>query len=159
MLYYIFVKSKLKIYLDTSVISAVLDGKNPERQSLTKDFFKLKDDFTIFISEVTQLEINQTPIIELRREMNGLIMGMEILELTKDDEELAAKYVEKGAIPTKYAEDALHIAIAVNNNMDYLLSWNFKHIVKLKTKNIVRLVNTLTKIAQIEIITPAELLE
>ncbi|MHA1521502.1 MAG: hypothetical protein ACTSRK_15070 [Promethearchaeota archaeon] len=67
--------------------------------------------------------------------------------------------MEQGAIPLKYAEDALHIAIAANNNMDYLLSWNFKHIVKLKTKNIVRLVNTIVKISQIEIITPAELLE
>ena len=67
--------------------------------------------------------------------------------------------MEKDAIPKKYAEDALHIAIAVNNKMDYLLSWNFKHIVKLKTKNIVRLVNTLAKNAQIEIITPAELLD
>ena len=84
---------------------------------------------------------------------------MNILELTDDDKELADNYVEKGAIPKNYSEDALHIAVAVNNNMDFLLSWNFKHIVKLKTKNIVRLVNTLAKIAQIEIITPAELLE
>ena len=84
---------------------------------------------------------------------------MNILELTEEDKELADIYVEKGAIPKKYEEDALHIAIGVNNNMDYLLSWNFKHIVKLKTKNIIRFINTLAKIAQIEIITPVELLE
>lgn len=145
--------------MDTSVISAAFDGKNPERQFLTKDFFKMKEVFKIYISEVTQLEINQTPNAELRREMNNLISDMNQLEITEDDKELAAKYVDKDAIPKKYAEDALHIAIAVNNKMDYLLSWNFKHIVKLKTKNIVRLVNTLAKITQIEIITPAELLE
>ena len=152
-------KSKLRIYLDTSVISAVFDAKNPERQSLTKDFFKMNDVFKIFISELTQLEINQTPLKELRSKMNVLINTFNILELTDDDKELADIYIEKGAIPKKYSEDALHIAVAVNNNMDFLLSWNFKHIVKLKTKNIVRLVNTLAKIAQIEIITPAELLE
>ena len=152
-------KSKLRVYLDTSVISAVFDGKNPERQSLTKDFFKMKDFFKIYISELTQLEINQTPTTELRREMNVLIKEMNLLELTEDDKELAAKYVKKDAIPKKYTEDALHIAIAVNNKMDYLLSWNFKHIVKQKTRNIVRLINTLAKIAQIEIITPAELLD
>ena len=145
--------------MDTSVISAVFDAKNPERQSLTKDFFKMNDVFKIFISELTQLEINQTPLKELRSKMNVLINKFNILELTDDDKELADIYIEKGAIPKKYSEDALHIAVAVNNNMDFLLSWNFKHIVKLKTKNIVRLVNTLAKIAQIEIITPAELLE
>lgn len=57
--YNIFMKSKLRIYLDTSVISAVFDQKHPERQSLTKYFFKMKDVFKIFISELTQLEINQ----------------------------------------------------------------------------------------------------
>ena len=65
-------KSKLRIYLDTSVISAVFDAKNPERQSLTKDFFKMNDVFKIFISELTQLEINQTPLKELRSKMNVL---------------------------------------------------------------------------------------
>ncbi|MHA1521503.1 MAG: hypothetical protein ACTSRK_15075 [Promethearchaeota archaeon] len=82
-------KSKLKIYLDTSVISAVFNGKNPERQSLTKDFFKLKNDFNIFVSEVTQLEIDQTPTLELRKEMNVLMKEMTTLELSQDDQELA----------------------------------------------------------------------
>lgn len=42
--------------------------------------------------------------------------------------------------------------------MDYLLSWNFKHLVRLKTRDIVRMVNTLKGLKNLEIITPAELL-
>ena len=68
-------------------------------------------------------------------------------------------YILNKAIPSKYSEDALHIASAVLNNMDFLASWNFKHIVKLKTKNIVKMVNTLNKFTNVEIITPAEILD
>lgn len=71
---------------------------------------------------------------------------------------LAKEYVRNGAVPESYPEDAYHIAIAVINEMDYLLSWNFKHIVRRKTKDIVRMVNTLNRFRQIEIMTPAELL-
>ena len=51
-----------------------------------------------------------------------------------------------------------HIAVAVWGGMDYLLSWNFKHIVGKRTRDIVRMVNTLNRVGQVEIMTPAELL-
>ena len=73
-------------------------------------------------------------------------------------EELAKEYVKYGAVPESYPEDAYHIAVAVLNEMDYLLSWNFRHIVRRRTKDVVRMVNTLRKLKQIEIITPGELL-
>jgi hypothetical protein len=45
----------------------------------------------------------------------------------------------------RYAEDAYHIAIADIHEMDFLLSWNFKHIVRRKTRDIVKMVNTLNR--------------
>jgi predicted nucleic acid-binding protein len=152
-------KNKLKIYLDTSVISALFDDRNPERKSLTEDFFKMSGEFDFYISEVTVAELNLTPDIKLKEKMQNLTKNIPILKLSNDDEELAAVYVLKNAIPSDYSEDALHIASAVLNNMDYLVSWNFKHIVKLKTKNIVKMINTLKKYKNIEIITPAEILD
>lgn len=73
-------------------------------------------------------------------------------------EELAKKIIQKGAISESYSEDAYHIAIAIINEMDFLLSWNFRHIVRKRTKDIVRMISTLNNLRQIEIITPAELL-
>jgi len=73
-------------------------------------------------------------------------------------ESLAKEYIHYGAIPESYHEDAYHIAIAVLNNIDYLLSWNFKHMVRKKTRDIVRMVNTLNGFRQLEIMTPAEVL-
>jgi len=84
--------------------------------------------------------------------------GFSILEINESVEELAKEYVKYGAVPESYPEDAYHIAVAVLNEMDYLLSWNFRHIVRRRTKDVVRMVNTLRKLKQIEIITPGELL-
>ena len=57
-----------------------------------------------------------------------------------------------------YSEDALHIAIATLNKMDYLLSWNFRHIVKIKTRRIINKVNLSLGYSELSIITPAELI-
>lgn len=51
-----------------------------------------------------------------------------MLELNVDCVSLARALVEKGPIPEKGAVDALHIAIATVHGMDYLLTWNCKHI-------------------------------
>jgi hypothetical protein len=47
--------------------------------------------------------------------------------------------VDNGVIPAKYQDDGLHLAFALLNGIDYIASWNFKHIVKPKTKAAVKL--------------------
>lgn len=151
-------KRKLRVYLDTSVISALFDERNPERKSLTEAFFKEIENFELFISEITTAEIERTPDMKLRSKMKEAVSQFSMLPLTDDVEWIASEYISHGAVPEGYPEDAYHIAITVINEMDYLLSWNFRHIVRRKTKDIVRMANTLNNLRQIEIITPAELL-
>lgn len=57
-----------------------------------------------------------------------VLENVSVLEVTKEAIELAQKLVDRGPIPEKAAVDALHIAIAVVNGMDYLLTWNCSHI-------------------------------
>jgi hypothetical protein len=90
--------------------------------------------------------------------MMKAISQFSMLSLIDDVEWLAKEYIRYGAVPESYSEDAYHIAIAVINEVDYLLSWNFKHIVRRKTKDIVRMVSTLNRLRHVEIMTPAELL-
>ena len=90
--------------------------------------------------------------------MTDKIKDFSILTISNETEELGKKIIEKGAINKSYSEDAYHIAIAIINEMDFLLSWNFRHIVRNKTRDIVRMINTLNNLKQISIITPAELL-
>jgi len=151
-------KSKLKIYLDTSVISALFDKRNPERMALTESFFEEIDLFRIFISNITIAEIIKTPDDNLKKKMNDIIVDFSILESSNEAETLAEKIVKEGAINKAYLEDAYHIAIAIINEMDFLLSWNFRHIVRKKTRDIVRMICTIKNLKYIEILTPAELL-
>jgi len=89
--------------------------------------------------------------------MKSCIGSFEILTITENIEHLAKEYIRIGAIPEKYLEDALHIAIAVENKLEYLLSWNFSHMVKRKTKELVNTYNQKNNYSRIEIITPAEM--
>ena len=51
-----------------------------------------------------------------------------ILAVTSDAEALASKLLSKHVLPTRAGEDALHVAIAAVHGMDYLLTWNCRHI-------------------------------
>ena len=81
---------------------------------------------------------------------------MELLALNEAIEELADKYIEEGIIPAKYRNDALHIAVASGYGLDAIVSWNFEHRVKLKTKQGVIAVNGLLGYKPIEIVAPPE---
>jgi len=147
-----------RIYLDTSVISALLDHRNPERMELTKEFMASSDIYDIYISEITTAELERTPDEHLRAAMKSAIHDFQVLPGTDDGALLAEEYIRNGAIPESHPEDAYHIAIAVLANIGFLLSWNFKHIVRLKTRRIVQTVNASRGLSQINILTPAEML-
>lgn len=148
----------MKMYLDTSVISALFDDRNPERQALTEEFFSRIDIYDVYISELTIAEIESTPDQSLKNKMKQVIKDFSVLEINESVEELAKECVNYGAVPESYQEDAYHIAVTILNEMDYLISWNFRHIVRRITKDIVRMISTLRNLKQVEITTPGELL-
>jgi len=150
--------NKIRLYLDTSVISALFDYRNPERQSLTENFFNELYNFSIYVSVITLAEVDKTPDEELREQMEEVMMGHIVLSLTDDIVILVNEYIKFKAVPKKHEGDAFHIALATMNKMDYLLSWNFKHLLRQKTREIVNMVNTINNLKKIEIITPAEIL-
>ncbi len=151
-------KGKIKIYLDTSVISALFDKRNPQRQLLTQRFFEKIETFDAFVSEVVLAEIDNAREIGLRERLRGTAVSFKRLPIDEESRALAEEYVKQGAIPSDYTEDALHISIAAVNRIDYLLSWNFEHIVKVKTRKIVNMVNASLGYPDLEMITPAELI-
>jgi hypothetical protein len=84
----------------------------------------------------------------------------EIPELAIDDEvkQLAAKLMEGGGIPPKAEIDALHIAVSAVHGMDYLLTWNCRHIDNPATKPTIRSICAVAGYTCPEICTPIELL-
>jgi hypothetical protein len=80
-----------------------------------------------------------------RSYMLGLILKYDIRKISNSDAaiKLAEAYIKNNIIPEKKKLDAQHIAIASVNNFDYIVSLNFHHINKLKTKGLIGAVNVL----------------
>lgn len=149
---------KAKVYVDTTVPSAYYDDRASDRKQLTRIFWAERlPDFNPVISNIVLSEISDTPDEEKRRKMEELVEGFKVLVFDEETDELAGEYLEKGIFPEKYASDANHIAIAVVNRVEYFVSWNFKHIVKVSTRRAVNLFNTLMGYEVIEIVAPPEL--
>ena len=149
---------RLKLYLDTSVPNAYFDDRNPYRQEITKRFWLKLNEYQVVISDLVIREMEATGDEKLRKKLIDIVKDFESIS-TKSDEIilLSEEYISKGIIPAKHLEDAIHIAAATINSVDILVSWNFEHIVKLKTKREVNAVNTLLGYSPIEIVEPAML--
>ena len=76
------------------------------------------------------------------------------VEITEEIKELANKYVEESIFPSKYFDDSLHVACASVMGCNAIVSWNFKHMVKLKTILAVNGINKYMGYGEIEILTP-----
>lgn len=149
---------KLKVYIDTSVISAYFDAGNPERMELTRLFWQQIGRYETRISEAVVRELEQSPDEELRSQMQSLVEELDILPVTDAAIALQNEYLAHDAVPDSAPLDALHIAIAVAHGVDFLLSWNFRHIVRDKTRKIVAMVNHMHGYGPIEIAAPPEIL-
>lgn len=149
---------KETLYLDTSVISAYYDERAKERRASTVKFWgTVVPNYKVFVSEITVTELENTKDGILKVKFRKLILDMNILRLNKKVRDLATAYINHGVFPEKYFDDALHVAIATCHDISYLVSWNFEHLVKVKTRKTVNLVNILEGYKDIEIVSPQEL--
>lgn len=155
-------EEKLSIYLDTSVLSFYFADDSPKERDITREFFKeIKEGrFRVFISDVVIKEIKKSPKPK-RIQIESLIARFDLpqLKLDKAADNLAREYIKNKVIPSKYEADAMHIAIPVINNLDAIVSWNFRHIVKLKTIIGVNEINKILGYKEIVICSPMEVLE
>ena len=141
------------LYFDTSVPSAYYDERVKDRQDATIKFWKdVLPNYKVYISEVTVKELEDTKDETLRRKFKSLIKSFKILKSNKKIRDLANAYIERGIFPEKYVDDALHVAVASFYDISYVVSWNFEHLVKVKTRKSVNLVNILEGYREIEIV-------
>jgi predicted nucleic acid-binding protein len=148
---------KTKLYLDTSVPSFLFADDSPEKREVTIEFWDVLKMglYDIVISDILLTEISRsiTPSSqELEDRLTEIVV--EIISVNEEVFSLAQKYIDEGIIPQKYQDDALHIALATYNEADALISWNFKHMVKLKTIRGVNGINRMFGFKELEILTP-----
>jgi len=146
------------LYLDTSVPSAYFDERTKERREATIKFWNtVIPDYQVYISEITLAELENTRNKTLKSRLKNLVEGFKILKSNEAVKSLAQAYIVHNIVSEKYFDDALHVAIASFYDIAYLVSWNFEHLVKVKTRKLVNSVNVLNGYGNIEIISPQEL--
>jgi len=153
---------KFKIYIDTSVISNLYADDAPMLMEYSLKLWEVikQDLYDVVISGLALYEIRKCsePKLSVLAEYLDEI-NFEEAELNDEINVLAEKYITDGIIPQKYYDDALHIAAATILGCDAIVSWNFKHMVKLKTIIGVNRINRYLGYNEIEIITPMSMVE
>ena len=125
--------SKASVYVETSVVSYLTARTSGDlivtaHQKATQDWwFERREEFELRVSEFVLGEAQDGHPEAAQRRIAALA-GIPLLEATPTVESLATALLVGGAVPVKARLDALHIAIASVHGMDYLLTWNFRHI-------------------------------
>jgi len=151
----------MKLYLETTLFNYYFDTERDGHADTVRLFKAIgRGEYEGYTSEYVMLELKKAEEPK-RGEMLSLIQKYNIATLDFEDEaiRLANLYVENKIIPPKFLLDGAHIGIASFHNLDCILSFNFQHINKLRTKEMAALVNLREGYKGIIICTPMEVLE
>lgn len=149
---------KQRLYLDTSVFGGYFD----EEFSLhTIPLFERIEnyEFVGLYSEITIEELEYAPekVRNLQSKFDSI--NSEFLVLSEEMIDLARTYISENVVGKTSFADCLHIAIATVNHADFLVSWNFKHIVNIQRIRGYNSVNVKLGYKQLEIRSPREFIK
>ena len=148
---------KTRIYIDTSVVGGYFDE---EFQEDTKRFYKWfeENDIVFVISDLLDIELINAP--EKVRNSLGKYDNskFERIKLSQESIVLANEYIKHKVVGISSLEDCRHIAMATVHKVDYVVSWNFKHIVNIDRIIGYNSVNLILGYEPVEIYTPFQLL-
>ncbi len=146
----------LDLYLDTSVIGGYFDE---EFKEATQNLWRDRDlEFYRFVtSPLVDQEIAGAPE-HVRNLLSSTFTQNEILPITLEVRELALAYMKQEVVSVRYADDALHVAIATVHQIKLIVSWNFKHMVNYQRESGFNSVNLLQGYPSIRILSPLELI-
>ncbi len=123
---------KPTVYVETSIVSYLTavgsrDVVLVAQQEITRSWWASRDEFSLFASRFVRDEAAAGDAGAAQRRLDAL-RGIPLLGITEDAIGLASRLVSEGGLPAKARVDALHVAVATVHGVDYLLTWNCKHI-------------------------------
>jgi len=150
------------IYLETTIFNFPFADDAPQYQADTKRLFmEIKaGKFRPLTSEYVTQELESAT--DPRREDRLRLINeydIEVIPASDETERLAKLYIKEGVIPEKYLTDALHIAAVTVAGLDFIVSLNFRHIVKRKTIIETEIINAREGFRRVFIHTPAEVID
>jgi hypothetical protein len=156
------VGEKMKLYIETTVPNFLFADDALEKKSITEEFYRWigTSSDTLYISELVLYEISraQSP---LRAKLLDAVARLQAknLAITSEAEGLAERYVQDEAIPARFRDDALHVAIAVLNGLDVVVTWNMKHLANVRRIESINRTNRVMALSPIRIHTPEEVID
>jgi predicted nucleic acid-binding protein len=153
------------VYVETSVISYLVARPSlssvrvAANQETTREWWQTRRErFDLYVSAVVIGEAQRGDMALAAARME-IVRGLRLAQVTPEALDLAAALIAGAGVPQKANEDALHIAVAATNGLDYLLTWNCAHIANAVT---IPRVNSICRAHGFEpplIYTPQELIE
>lgn len=122
-----------RVYIETTVISYLAARPNRDvviaaHQQITHEWWEqARADFELCTSQLVLQEAGSGDP-EAAEERLVILRAMVLLDTTATAVRLAAELVQARAVPEKAADDALHIAIAADQKIPYVLTWNCRHM-------------------------------
>jgi predicted nucleic acid-binding protein len=153
---------KPKIYLETTVFNYYFDADRDGHADTVQLFKEIQAGrYEPYTSLYVLDELQETKDDRKRSSMIALIGEYNVMVIPGDNEaqRLAEVYVNTGIMPATKSYDSLHIAIATINDLDYIFSFNFQHINRIKTKTMTSAINLGEGYKPITIATPGEVVE
>lgn len=151
-------------YIETSIVSYLTARPSRDvliraRQEITREWWRgAPDRFDLVASALVVTEAGEGDPVAARTRLEAL-ESVTLLDATPDAENLANTLVGAGAVPRQAADDAAHIAIAVTNGVDFLVTWNFRHIANFAMRALIEQVCRRAGYEPPAICTPNELME
>ena len=155
---------KIKLYLDTSVISHIDAPHKPEAEAITHAFYRFlaerSGEYELYISPVVELEVDNCPEPK-RSTLKTFLLELDCIALPADPkaEDLVEMYIAEGVLAAQHHNDLSHIAYAVVADCDFIVSWNFKHFVNERTPTRVNVVNAKHEYRAVTILSPSAFME
>lgn len=121
-----------KVYIETTVVSYLVaepteDVVQSAHQQVTREWWARRSLFDLFVSGVVLYEARRGDPTASARRLEAL-QGIPRLAASRRVAPLAKALLHRGALPTTARVDAVHVAIAAENGVDYLLTWNLRHL-------------------------------
>jgi len=145
----------LRVYVDTSVFGGCFDADFAEESTRFFDLVRAGR-IAVLVSQVVVDELSEAPpqVRELFRSLAG--ESVVPVDLTPETIELRDRYVAAGIVSRRFMDDATHVAAATVARADAIVSWNFRHIVRVDKMRAYNQVNLQAGFGLLSIVSPQE---
>jgi hypothetical protein len=155
--------AQMTVYVETSIISYLTARPSSDLvaaawQKATVDWWDTqRRRFELFVSDVVIEEAGRGDSEAAARRLKALA-GIPLLKISDSVVSLSRALIRAGAVPENALDDSIHIAVSATHGIDYLLTWNCRHIDNAETKPLIRSVCAAEGYPCPEICTPPELM-